>query len=650
MSLITSETIDRIFEAARIEEVIGEFVTLKKAGSNFKGLSPFVNEKTPSFMVSPAKQIFKDFSSGKGGNAVSFLMEHEHFTYPEALRWLAKKYNIEVEEDEQTPEQEKAANERESLYIVSEFAQTFFEEQLWDTAEGKNIGLSYFRERGFTDDIIRKFNMGYSPEERDAFTKKAKAKGYQEEYLTKSGLTISKNNYSFDRFAGRVIFPIHSMSGRVLGFGGRILKSNVKAAKYLNSPESEIYHKSKILYGLYQAKTEISKQDHCYLVEGYTDVVSLYQSGVKNVVASSGTALTKEQINLVKRLTPNLTILYDGDAAGIRASFRGIDLILEEGMNVRVVLFPEGQDPDSFSKGKSVDEIEAFLQENRQDFVRFKTGILTKETDGDPIKKAGIIKDVVQSISLIPDSIMRDVYLKECAVIMDMDEKVLFSELEQLRSKYLKEESKKKSQPRTMEVVGKPKEPQEPQKTRKSNNYIQEEALIKLLLNNGTDEIDIEVENEEGELIEEKETVAEFIIADLVNDGLEFEHPVFKSIFLEFLQAYNEEETILSGAHFTRKPDIELTSLATDLMTEKYVMSDWSKRDIFVAPRDTKLKRFTTEAVLRFKAVKLRGIIEKLQQDLKADTTPEEKYVVLKDLSNYDVFRRQLHAALNRIL
>ena len=405
--MISQSTIDKVFETARIEEVISDFVQLKKAGSNFKGLSPFSDERTPSFMVSPVKQIWKDFSSGKGGNAVTFLMEHEHFTYPEAIKYLAKKYNIEIEETEQTNEQKEQANERESLYLVNAFANDYFQDVLQNTDLGKSIGLSYFKERGFTDETIKKFNLGYSLDEWQAFTDKALGEGYQLEFLEKTGLTIVKEDRKFDRFKGRVMFPIHSMSGRILGFGGRILTNDKKAAKYLNSPESEVYHKSKILYGIYYAKQSIAKEDNCYLVEGYTDVIQFYQRGIKNVVASSGTALTPEQIRLVNRLTKNITVLFDGDAAGIRASIRGIDLILEQGMNVKVCTFPEGEDPDSFAKNNTLEELSLYLESNAKDFIQFKASLLVEEANNDPIKKAETIREIVNSIAKIPDQIKK---------------------------------------------------------------------------------------------------------------------------------------------------------------------------------------------------------------------------------------------------
>ena len=433
--MISRNTIDTVFETARVEEVIGEFVQLKKAGSNFKGLSPFSDEKSPSFMVSPVKQIWKDFSSGKGGNVVSFLMEHEHYSYPEAIRFLAKKYNIEIDEIEQTDEQKEQATERESMFLVSGFARDYFHDILLNNQKGKAIGYSYFKERGFTDETIKKFELGYSLDDWSHFTDTAIRKGYDINYLEKTGLTIVNETRQFDRFKSRVLFPIHSMSGRVLGFGGRILTNEKKAAKYLNSPESDIYHKSKILYGIYYAKQSIAKEDNCYLVEGYTDVISFHQNGVENVVASSGTALTSDQIRLISRLTKNITILFDGDAAGMRASLRGIDLILEQGMNVKVLTFPDGDDPDSFSKRVSTDELKEYLGENAQDFINFKVSLLLEDAKNDPVKKAGLIRDIVVSISKIPDSIQREVYIQECARIMSISETVLFSELAQIFKK-----------------------------------------------------------------------------------------------------------------------------------------------------------------------------------------------------------------------
>lgn len=433
--MIPKHTIDQIFEAAIIEDVVGEFVVLKKRGVNLLGNCPFHNEKTPSFTVSPAKGIYKCFGCGKAGNSINFIMDHEHYTYPEALRYLANKYQIEIEELEETDEQKQAANEKESLFIVSNFAASYFQKQLHETQEGKSIGLSYFVERGFREDIIKKFQLGYNPDSWEAFTGEALQQGYKLEFLEKSGLTIVKEEKHFDRFKGRVMFPIHNLSGRVLGFGGRILKTDPKAAKYVNSPESEIYHKSNVLYGIYFAKKDIIAKDNCYLVEGYTDVISLHQAGVENVVASSGTSLTEGQIRLISRFTNNITILYDGDAAGLKASFRGIDMILQEGLNVRVVLFPEGEDPDSFAKNNSSADLTKYITDQAQDFIRFKTSVLLKEVGTDPIKRAELIKDIVASISIIPDQIKRSVYIKECSSLLDIQENALINETNKLLRK-----------------------------------------------------------------------------------------------------------------------------------------------------------------------------------------------------------------------
>ncbi|MBM3437254.1 MAG: DNA primase, partial [Bacteroidetes bacterium] len=436
--MITRDTVQTILETARIEEVVGDFVNLRKRGVNLLGLCPFHNEKTPSFTVSPVKGIYKCFGCGKAGNSVNFVMEHEHYTYPEALRFLAKKYNIEIEEAEQTPEQIQEINEKESLYAVTAFAQKFFTEQLLQTEEGKSVGLTYFKDRDFRVNTIELFQLGYSPDAWEAFTKTALKNGFNMGYLTRSGLTIEKDGKHFDRFSARVIFPIHNLSGRVIGFGGRILKKDDKKAKYINSPESDIYNKSQVLYGIYFARNSIIKKNNCLLVEGYTDMISLFQAGFENVVASSGTSLTTDQIRLIKRYTPNITILYDGDEAGLKASFRGIDMILEQGMNVKIVVFPEGDDPDSFVRNHRTIEVEEFLAAEANDFIRFKTNILLREAQGDPIKKAELIKDIVQSISQIPDQIIRSVYVKECSVMMEMAEQTLMNEMNKLLRKKFK--------------------------------------------------------------------------------------------------------------------------------------------------------------------------------------------------------------------
>jgi len=579
--MISRSTIDRVFETARVEEVIGEFVQLKKAGSNFKGLSPFTDEKSPSFMVSPVKQIWKDFSTGKGGNAVSFLMEHEHYSYPEAIKFLAKKYNIEIEETVQSDQEKEQMNERESMFLVSNFAKDYFHDVLLNSTQGKAIGLSYFKERGFREDIIKKFDLGYCLDTWDSFTNEALKKGYGIKYLASTGVTIVRENKQFDRFKGRVMFPIHSMSGRILGFGGRTLSSDKKTAKYVNSPESDIYHKSKILYGIYQAKKEIAKQDNCFLVEGYTDVISFYQSGIENVVASSGTALTSDQIRLVHRLTKNITVLFDGDAAGIRASLRGIDLILEQGMNVKVVTFPDGDDPDSFAKKHSEASLREYLEESSQDFINFKVSLLMKDANNDPVKKAGLIRDIVTSISKIPDSIQREVYVQECSRIMEISERVLFSELAQLISKNTQDFKKnQQKEKQSFEVVKKQTE----QLKEVNSLFILEREIIRILLlfgNQETDFVDfIEVEDEDGVIHLEKEKytnqVSKELYLNLQDDEIEFSNEIFKNIYYEMIHQLNQVDKIEMES-FINHSNPDISSIVTSILMddEKYTLSDW---------------------------------------------------------------------------
>jgi DNA primase len=633
--MISRSTIDRVFESARVEEVIGEFVQLKKAGSNFKGLSPFVDEKSPSFMVSPVKQIWKDFSTGKGGNAISFLMEHEHYTYPEAIKWLAKKYNIEIEETAQSTEEKAQMNERESMFLVSTFAKDYFHDVLLNSNKGKAIGLSYFKERGFRDDIIKTFELGYCLDEWDAFTKAALAKGYDLKYLASTGLTIVKENRQFDRFKGRVLFPIHSMSGRILGFGGRILTADKKAAKYLNSPESDIYHKSKILYGLFQAKKEIAKQDNCYLVEGYTDVISFHQSGIENVVASSGTALTADQIRLVNRLTKNITVLFDGDAAGIRASIRGIDLILEQGMNVKVVQFPDGEDPDSFAKSHSNEELKTYLEDAAQDFINFKVSLLLKDSNNDPIKKAGVIRDIVTSISKIPDGIQREVYVQECARIMDISERVLFSELAQIIAKGVQEKNKVSRQQNSAQ--------QDPNEPPPEYFLAQEQAqmgvvkggvislerideiskfereIIKILLLHGNEETEfveeIESEDEEGKLIitarKYNNNVSAEIYVHLQDDEMEFTNTIFQEIYTEIIHQLNQSKKLEIDALVNHKnTDISGTVTSILMDEEKYQLSDWEGQKIEV--KMASLSKQVNDVVFNLRRVLIGKKIEEL--------------------------------------
>ncbi len=651
--MITKQTIDRVFETARVEEVIGEFVQLKKAGSNFKGLSPFTDEKSPSFMVSPVKQIWKDFSTGKGGNVISFLMEHEHYSYPEAIRWLAKRYNIEVEETEQSDEQKEKINERESMFLVSRFAKDYFHDLMLNSQQGKAIGLSYFKERGFREDIIAKFELGYAKDEWDNFTKAALAKGYDLKYLASTGLTVVKENKQFDRFKGRVLFPIHSMSGRILGFGGRILTNDKKAAKYLNSPESDIYHKSKILYGIYQAKKEIAKQDNCFLVEGYTDVISFYQSGIENVVASSGTALTSDQIRLVNRLTKNITVLFDGDAAGIRASIRGIDLILEQGMNVKVVAFPDGEDPDSFAKAHSDIELKEYLETSAQDFINFKVSLLMKDTKNDPIKKAGLIRDIITSISKIPDAIQREVYVQECSNIMDISERVLFSELAQILNKNNRGQNKgRQKEQRTFEVI----KNQEAQLEEVDSLYLLEKEIIRILLLYGNEEavfIDfVDVIDEEGNVTLEREEhtnqVSKELYLHLQDDEIEFTNAVFKEVYFEMIHQLNQSEKIDIN-QFISSQNREVASLVTSILMddEKYTLSDWERKNIYVTEAKKILPKLISDAVFNIRRI----LIDRKIKDMITPTASEEKPVVnLELIQDYTNLKIKLFDKLNRVV
>ncbi len=657
--MISRETIDKVFETARVEEVIGDFVQLKKAGANFKGLSPFADEKTPSFMVSPVKQIWKDFSTGKGGNAVTFLMEHEHYSYPEAIRYLARKYQIEVEETVQSDEQKQRSDERESMFLVSEFARNFFSQILWETEKGKAIGLSYFRERGFTDETIKKFELGYSPEDWTALTDEAISKKYELEFLEKTGLTVVNETKKFDRFRGRVMFPIHSMSGRVLGFGGRTLSSEKKIAKYLNSPESIIYHKGKVLYGIYQAKQTIAKEDNCYLVEGYTDVISLYQSGVTNVVSSSGTALTPDQIRLINRLTNNITVLFDGDAAGIRASFRGIDLILEQGMNVRVVAFPEGEDPDSFARSRSSAELIEYLTEESQDFIQFKTSILLEQTKKDPVKRAELIRDIVSSISKIPNNIHKEVYIQECARIMNISEQVLFNELSQIL-KRKNRDSRTASAQRTP-FTGVKKETKQVDKV--DPLKLLEKKIIEILMLYGNEEIEFvdftsEIDEEGRKRIVRQQysnTVSNEIYMHLQEDEIEFTDPVFLKIYYEIIHLLNQKEKI-SADFFTNHGDDEIASAVTDLLMdeEKYSLSNWEKHNIYVNGKKSYLSKLVTDVLYNLRRLLIAEKIQELQTELVTDGDEpndlEASQESLEAIRDYTSLKQLLFEKLNRVL
>ncbi|MBX2958843.1 MAG: DNA primase [Flavobacteriales bacterium] len=645
--MIPKHTIDQIFEAAIIEEVVGEFVVLKKRGANLLGNCPFHNEKTPSFTVSPAKGIYKCFGCGKAGNSVNFIMEHEHYTYPEALRYLANKYKIEIEELEETDAQKQAANEKESLFIVSNFAANYFQKQLHETQEGRSIGLSYFVERGFREDIIKKFELGYNPDSWDAFTAEALAQGYQLEFLEKSGLTIVKEQKHFDRFKGRVMFPIHNLSGRVLGFGGRILKTDLKAAKYVNSPESEIYHKSNVLYGIYFAKKSIIEQDNCFLVEGYTDVISLHQSGVENVVASSGTSLTEGQIRLISRYTQNITILYDGDAAGIKASFRGIDMILQEGMNVRVVLFPDGEDPDSFAKKHNATELTTYIKEHTQDFISFKTDVLIKEVGNDPIKRAELIKEIVASIAVIPDQIKRSVYTKECSNLLSIPENALINETNKILRKNLSKTTQQNI-PDEIETYTPISKDEKIEQESDSKHW--EYEIIRLLITYGDKIIALEVVDNENKKQEQQVATAVYIISSIAEDQLVFDNPLYQQIVDEYTSFLNKE-IIPSHQDFINHTNAEINSIAISILSNKYDISEnWQKHSITVTKEEEQIKMAAVNTVFAFKLSKLNQLIEKLQNELKTCSNDEDMMIIVADLTRYQQVKKQLAAQLGRII
>ncbi|MEK9613127.1 MAG: DNA primase [Flavobacteriaceae bacterium] len=654
--MITRNTIDQVYETARVEEVIGDFVSLKKSGSNFKGLSPFSQERTPSFMVSPVKQIWKDFSSGKGGNVVAFLMEHEHFTYPEAIRYLAKKYNIEIEETQQTQEEKEKINERESLYLINQYAQDFFAKDLWEFSEGMAIGLSYFRERGFTDETIRFFGLGYALEKKDHFYQKSVKAGYSEEYLEQTGLVIKNERGAVDRFKGRVIFPIRSMAGRVQGFGGRILSNLAKTAKYLNSPESPVYHKSQVLYGIYEAKKDIAKEDICYLVEGYTDVIQMYQKGVRNIVSSSGTALTPEQIRLIRRLTSNVVVLFDGDAAGLRAAIRGIDLILEQGMNVKVCSFPQGEDPDSFAKTHSLDEVKNYLNKEAKDFIQFKTDLLVRESSGDPIKKAATVKEIVQSISKIPDAIQQEIYLKQCATSLDISETVLFNALAQEQSK-TKTPVRKIAQPHSLQEhpIQKTFTDQEPI----NPILIMERQIVSILLKYGGQEASFDEllirSDQEGNLIEESKTIRskvyEKVFLDLQQDEVELIQPEFQHIYKQLIELFQLEGEV-KPEKIIQQDDPQLAQIITDILLadEVHQLHDWEKKNIFIKERSNGIGQLVSETILTFRRHLIDQKIHTLIEEAKTADSEKDDGEFLEEVMQYQNLKKVLSKKLNRVL
>ncbi|UBB90342.1 DNA primase [Candidatus Kaistella beijingensis] len=641
--MISKQTIDKIFSTIRVEEIIGEYVQLKRAGSNFKGLSPFHDEKTPSFVVSPSKQIWKDFSSGKGGTAISFLMEIENFTYPEALRHAAKKYGIEVEEDkrEYTEEEKQQQTDKELLYKIHEVANDFFQNQLFETDEGKAIGYSYFKERELRDEIIKKFQLGYSPEQKNAFTEFALDKGYSKEILEKSGLSIFPENSpnGIDRFRERVIFPIHSFSGRVLGFGARILRNNVKTAKYLNSPETEIYHKSNVLYGLNQGKQAISRNNLCLLVEGYMDVIALHQAGIENVVSSSGTALTVEQIKLIKRLTENVTILFDGDAAGIKASFRSIDMLLSEAMNIRILLFPDGDDPDSFSRKHPQEFVEDFIKNEAKDFIDFKAEILLKEAGDDPIKKAESIRDIVKSVAFVQNALKQEVYLKEVSTKFGLSEQSLFNELnvqKQIKSQQVSPQQRQETQAQPkLEKVTEPFISVNPL-------LVLEEKLVELMLKYGDRILDRKDEDENAYQI----TVIEEIITHLEEDSCEIQSPLNQKIIEEIKQGIAKNE-LRAGNFFMTLMDENISGKIADALVEPYETSNWEKHQIFFSKEEEVVPKIVQDVIFRHKREYIMKIIGEMKTELSETENNEETY---KKIINLNQLRKELDEKLFRIL
>lgn len=651
--MISRSTIDQVYETARLEEVIGEYVTLKKSGANFKGLSPFTQERTPSFMVSPAKQIWKDFSSGKGGNVIAFLMEHEHFTYPEAIRYLAKKYNIEIEETEETLEEKQIKDTKESMFLVAQYAAGFFEKNLWETELGKSIGLTYFKERGFKDETIKKFALGYSSESYDALGKQAQKEGYKLDFLEKTGLVIVNENRQIDRFRGRVIFPIRSMSGRVQGFGGRILSQNAKTAKYLNSPESEIYNKSKALYGIYESKQSISKNDVCYLVEGYTDVIQMHQSGITNVVSSSGTALTVDQIRMINRLTSNIVVLFDGDAAGLRASLRGVDLILEQGMNVKVCTFPEGDDPDSFAQSRSTEEINDFLGGASKDFIQFKASLLSDEGKNDPIRKAETIREIVESIHKIPNPIKQEIYIQNCAEIMQISEDALFSALAQINQKNKQKGAKRFVPDESVALVKKTTDAS----VKVDRVFELERQIISILLTYGNQKLDFEelisTTNDEGELIEETQQISakvyEKIFLDLQQDEIELSHDTFKKIFYKLIEFYQIEQGDLNLEKIMQTDDLNQNEIITDLVMkeEQYQLHDWEKRNVFVKVKGSEVVRLVSETILSMRRYLIDQKITELQLETKEQDDNQE---TLREIQMYQGLKNIISNRLHRVV
>ena len=655
-TMIDQATIDRILDAAQIVEVVSDFVTLRKRGVNYVGLCPFHNEKTPSFSVSPSKGLCKCFSCGKGGNAVHFIMEHEQMSYPEALRYLAKKYNIEIKERELTNEEKEVQSNRESMFIVNNFARDYFQNILKNHVDGRSIGLAYFRQRGFRDDIIDKFQLGFSTEGRDALAQEALRKGFKQEFLVKTGLCYETDDHKLrDRFWGRVMFPVHTLSGKVVAFGGRVLSTeNKKLAKYVNSPESEIYHKSNELYGIYFAKQAIVKQDRCFLVEGYTDVISMHQSGVENVVASSGTSLTPGQIRLIHRFTNNITVLYDGDMAGIKASIRGIDMLLEEGMNIKVCLFPDGDDPDSFARKHNATEFQNFIQEHETDFIRFKAQLLMEDAGKDPMKRAELINDIVRSIAVIPEAIVRDVYIKECGQLLRIEDKLLVSEVAKRRelqaekgNKPIASNNAPTPQPGEMPPPFPPEEMEAdtyqsfiPQEGKEGQEFYKYERLIIQMIVRYGEKVMCNLTDEEGN--EVPVTVVEYVINDLKEDELAFHNPLHRRILSEASEHIHDQE-FASERFFVAHPDPKISTIATELASDRYQLSKYHSKTQKLVTDEERLYEMVPMLMINFKnaivAEELKHIMYALQDPSIANDNAQcdavmQRYKEMKEIQN----------------
>ena len=685
--MIGQDTIQRIMDAARIEEVVSEFVSLKKRGANYIGCCPFHNEKTPSFNVSPARGIYKCFGCGESGDVVKFLMKHERYTYPEALRWLAKRYGIEIEEVQLSAEQKERQTERDGLFHVSDFAQKYFASLLTDDDRGRDVGLSYFHSRGLSDKVIAAFGLGYCLDEWDAFTRHARSNGYSDNVLEKTGLTIFKEDgakrKAYDRFRGRVMFPIYSVSGRVLGFSGRILSKEKQAAKYVNSPDSEIYNKSHILYGLYQAKNAITRQDKCYLVEGNIDVISMYQSGVENAVASCGTSLTVEQVRLMRRYTKNVTVLYDGDKAGIKAAFRAVNMLFEEGLHVRVVLFPDGEDPDSYAQKYGSQQLQDYLRDNETNFVLFKTKVLADEMAGDPIRKAEVLSEIVHTISIVPDLMERAEYVKQCASMLRVPEVTLQGELAKALNRRLygaaerhvpdPQDKDLSAQPATQaaeaqvspttqqEGAGEtppspqaPTTPQAPPVVPFSINPAQSQELkiVSLLLTCGNERLTFDEQGPDGTTEKVEYSVAQIVVGDILHDQLTFDDPVCQKIFNAYAERISRGESEVDAALFARSDDAQVRDLAIgQMMVDYHVSNNWSEmKHIYVPTPDTRLRADVDESLMNFKLKKLDVKIADIDRQFPYLTSDEERLMLMAQKMSLIKLKQQIGSSLGRVI